>query len=238
MVDVFLYPAQANPADIVLSDPTVLRGGGVNATAVPAGVSAESGLGGATGAADALGAPAGVQASSGIGAAKSAGDANVAPSGVGAATAVGVVLAAGDAVARPAGVPAVPAIGAAVGLGDALASPAGVGSGSGVGAAVAFGDVLDGRAVPAGVGAVTGVGGATATGEQVAAPLPFYGSFAGRRRPKVKAPGPLEEPLPMRVSATACPAGVGAETGVGEAIAHGVQNPTDEELIAVLLLIA
>jgi hypothetical protein len=185
--------------------------GGVDGTAVPAGVSAAAGVGTATvsaggraspagvGAVASVGTanasagssatatPAGVSASASVGAATAGGSANIAPAGVTASASVGQATAyAGTTIPAnatlPFGVGAVASVGTATASGTANASPAGVTASASVGSVIAAGTIrLNGAASPLGVTAYAYVGIVTARSGELFARAPSGSGYAPQR---------------------------------------------------------
>jgi len=246
-VSTFLYPGESNPATVKLSDPTVLRGGGVNAEATPAGVSAALAVGSAVSTGGAAIEPVGVSAGADVGTPGASGAAQVSPVGVEVVSAVGTVDATAAAVVEPSGVAAVASVGDPAATGGARALPDGVSMVAAIGVAVATGDTGtgDATAYPAGVEATVAVGAAAATGDALAEPhgvelVSAVGTAVASTDAVVVAPpvavsggygggsiriGPVKAKKRLvRVDATAYPRGVEMLVAVGQAVASGSAN--------------
>jgi hypothetical protein len=250
MSDVFLYQGDANQTDITLSDPTVLRGGGTNAEALPEGVQAVASIGTAVGSGEAVVDASGIAASSAVGSAVASGLASATPAGVSALALSGDPVASGAAVAVLAGVEAAAVVGQPVATGNALALPAGVETASAVGQPIATGDSAAGEAFPAGVESIAAIGVATVTTGTAPMSMPLFG-VGGRLLPMptqhtadvsiaavaypagVQMRAEVGQPICQGASAAA-PAGVAATTASGPVTATGIQNLEDDEWACLL----
>lgn len=201
--------------------------------------------------------PAGVEATSELGTAVATGKATIGATGVEATAELGTATATGQALASPAGVEATTELGAASATGEALAAPAGVEAIAEVGTATATGS-LTGLATPTGVEATAEVGTATAIGG-----TPATAGDPGVRRRRRGAIGRPDDdwraPRIIPVAATARPRGVrlvceiggarasgrarlapvgaGLTAELGAATATGIQNPSEDELRALLIVL-
>ncbi|HTE63622.1 MAG TPA: hypothetical protein VK631_24915 [Solirubrobacteraceae bacterium] len=199
--------ATASPAGVSATWAVGTAVATAGATASPAGVSATWALGTAVATGAALASPDGVSATWVVGTASATGgtDATASPDGVSATWAVGTPVATGTALASPTGVSALWAVGTATATGGALTSPAGVDAVWNVGTAIATGGTTgDATAHPLGVSATWAVGDATATG-------------AGTRR----AGGWFNHEARWPRTGTARPLGVSATLSVGTVRAVG-----------------
>lgn len=239
MADVFLRPGQASPSDVGL----VSVGDGI---ASVMGVESPSALGIVVGSGDANALPDGVVATSALGAVVESAGATIAVAGVAGTSALGTIVASADSSIAVAGVQAASTVGTTVATGGASATPLGVESPSAVGTVVA-----------------TGEGGGEATAPVIQAPERIVGTTADLPGGTVlyRSYDPADDdPFiapPLSIDAAAYPMGVSARGEVGRVIASGsaniavdgvaaqmtsgrvrpfgAKNPTDDELISILL---
>jgi len=227
----------------------------VDGVASPAGVAMLASIGTTLATGDAVVNAVGVSTVASVGSAAATGGASTAISGVAAAAAVGTATATGTGTAAVVGVAAAGAIGTATGTGSAVTALAGVALVASVGTALADGGPADGIASPLGVEMVAAVGTATAGDGAEVIPVAWGGGpYRVRRSTWRPVVDPFAGDAVAEVSgvqararvgratasgaATASPAGLRLVSAVGMPAPHGVQNPTDEELAWLLLMVA
>jgi hypothetical protein len=226
------------------------------ATASVTGVEATAAIGSVTASGespDGTATASGVEATSAIGSVAAIGDALAAATGVEAVSAIGDVTAAGespDGTATVIGVEAVAAIGTVAATGDARALADGVEVVSAIGDALAVGDAVDATAVVTGVEVVSAIGDVEVVIQAFDEVRPLRGTSWHKGAPfgavsidatahatGVQAVASVGVVSP-RASARALASGVLAFARPGDVSARGAKNPSDFEMLSLILQLA
>ncbi len=159
MTDIFLYHGEVTPTDIILSDPTVPRGGGTDANVNVTGLAVATALGLVLALGGATITASGLAGLSDIGATVSTGSASTTAIGIHATANVGSSTISGSATIAASGVESVAIIGVVVPGVDTQVSATGISATAGVGTTITTGSAV---VTPNGIEAQSTVGTVTA----------------------------------------------------------------------------